>query len=104
MFGEHSCYPMIAYGKNKTLSAFKMLARSRGIDFAIANDIAKQITQYELDKKHAIENNQDDPDYNVDDDVVITDYIDSKYMPIIEDSKQYENIIVSVSPQLIGAV
>lgn len=104
VFGDHSCYPMIAYGKNKTLSAFKMLARSRGIDFTIANDIAKQINKYELDKKHAFENNQDDPDYNVDDDVVITNYIDSKYMPIIEDSKQYENIIVSVSPRLIGAV
>lgn len=89
---------MIAYGKTKTLSAFKMLAKARNIDFEISNAVSKQISVYELDRKHAIENNQDDPDYNVDDDIDIMDYVDSQYVQLINDSKQYQNIIKSVSP------
>lgn len=98
IFGQHSCYPMVAYGKTKSLSAFKMLARARNLDFEISNAVSKQISLYELDRKHALENNQDDPDYDVDDDVDIMDYVDSQYVPLINDSKQYQNIITSVSP------
>lgn len=98
IFGQHSCYPMIAYGKTKTLSAFKMLARARDLDFETSNAVSKQIASYELDRKHALENNQDDPDYNVDDDVDIMDYVDRQYVQLIRDSKQYQNIITSVSP------
>ena len=98
IFGQHSCYPMVAYGKTKSLSAFKMLARARNLDFDISNAISKQISSYELDRKHALENNQDDPDYNVDDDIDIIDYVDEQYVPLINDSKQYQNIITSVSP------
>lgn len=98
IFGEHSCYPMVAYGKTKSLSAFKMLARARELDFDTSNAVSKQISVYELDRKHALENNQDDPDYNVDDDIDIMDYVDSQYVPLINDSKQYQNIITSVSP------
>lgn len=98
IFGQHSCYPMVAYGKTKSLSAFKMLARARELDFETSNAVSKQISVYELDRKHAIENNQDDPDYDVDDDVDIMDYVDKQYVPLIKDSKQYQNIITSVSP------
>jgi DNA polymerase III alpha subunit len=98
IFGEHSCYPMIAYGKTKALSAFKMLARARNLDFDTSNAVSKQIALYELDRKHAIENNQDDPDYSVDDDIIIDDYVDQQYIQLIRDSKQYQNIITSVSP------
>ena len=98
IFGEHSCYPMVAYGKTKALSAFKMLARARNLDFDTSNAVSKQIALYELDRKHAIENNQDDPDYDVDDDILIDDYVDRQYIQLIRDSKQYQNIITSVSP------
>ena len=98
IFGEHSCYPMVAYGKTKTLSAFKMLARARDLDFDVSNAVSKQISVYELDRKHALENNQDDPDYNVDDDINIEDYVDTQYISLINDSKKYQNIITSVSP------
>ena len=104
IFGEHSCYPMVAYGKTKALSAFKLLARARDLDFETSNIVSKQIQNYELDRKHAIENNQDDPDYNVDDDVHIEDYVDQKYIPLIEDSKQYRNIVVSLSPHPCGHI
>lgn len=98
IFGVHSCYPMVAYGKTKSLSAFKMLARARNLDFETSNAVSKQISLYELDRKHALENNQDDPDYDVDDDIDIMDYVDRQYVQLIQDSKQYQNIITSVSP------
>lgn len=97
IFGEHSCYPMIAYGTNKTLSAFKMLARAKNIEPSIADEISKQISAYELEKKHAIENNEDDPEYDVDEDVLIENYIDKQYLDIIADSRNYQGIIVSSS-------
>ena len=98
IFGEHSCYPMIAYGKTKALSAFKLLARARNIDFETSNEVSKQISKYELDYKHAEENNQDDPDYDPDDEIKIEDYVEDQYLPLIEESKQYRDIVVTVSP------
>ena len=97
ILGDYGCLPMIAYGTAKTLSAFKLLAKARNIDFETANTVSKQIQNYELDVKHAIENNADDPDYNVDDDVDIGSYVEEKYFDLIEDSKQYKGIVVSWS-------
>lgn len=102
MFGEYGCLPMIAYGKNKTSSAFKMLARARNLDFELSNAISKQLQQYELDKKHAIENNSDDEDYDVDEHVLLKEYVSPEYLELVEDSKQYQGIIVSVSPHPCG--
>jgi len=98
ILGEYGCLPMIAYGTAKTLSAFKLLARARNLDFETANEVAKQIQNYELDVKHAKENNSDDTDYNVDDDVRIESYVDEKYLQLIEESKKYKGIITSISP------
>lgn len=98
MFGEYGCLPLVAYGKNKTSSAFKLLARARNLDFEIANNISKQIQVYELDKKHAIENNSDDPDYDVDDDIHLEDYIEPQYLNLVNESKQYQGIIMNISP------
>ena len=95
MLGEYGCLPMIAYGTVKTLSAFKLLARARDLDFETSNEVSKQIQNYELDLKHAIENNSDDPDYDPEDDVQIESYIDEKYLELINDSKQYKGIVTS---------
>lgn len=98
ILGEYGCLPMIAYGTAKTLSAFKLLARARDLDFETANAVAKQIQNYELDVKHARENNADDPDYDVDDDVQIESYIEERYLNLIEESKKYKGIVTSLSP------
>jgi len=98
ILGEYGCLPMIAYGTNKALSAFKMLARARSLDFELSNQISNQIRKYELDRKHAIENNQDDPDYDVDSDVMLADYVDKEYLPLIDESKQYLGIITTLVP------
>ena len=97
ILGEYGCLPMIAYGTAKTLSAFKLLAKARDIEFETANMVAKNIQNYELDVKHAIENNADDPEYNVDDDIDIESYVGDKYIDLINDSKRYKGIVVSWS-------
>lgn len=97
LLGEYGCLPMVAFGTTKTLSAFKMLTRARDIDFDTSNEVSKQIQAYELDVKHAKENN-DDPDYDVDEDIKIESYVDSKYLDLIEESKKYKGIVVSISP------
>ena len=98
ILGEYGCLPMIAFGTVKTLSSFKLLARARDLDFETSNAISKQISSYELDVKHAIDNNSDDPDYDVDDDIKIEDYVDEKYLKLINESKKYKGIITSISP------
>ena len=98
ILGEYGCRPMIAYGTAKTLSAFKLLARARNLDFETSNAVSAQIKRYELDVKHALENNQDDPDYDVDDDVHIEDYVENQYLQLIEDSRQYKGIVTSLTP------
>lgn len=104
ILGEYGCLPMVAFGTVKTLSAFKLLARARDLDFDVANSVSKQIQSYELDVKHALENNSDDPDYDVDDDVQIESYVDDQYLGLIEDSKQYKGIITSLSPHPCGHI
>ena len=98
ILGEYGCLPMIAYGTAKTLSAFKLLARARKLDFETANTVAKQIQNYEMDVKRAKENNADDPDYDVDEDVRIESYVEDKYLGLIQESKKYKGIITSLSP------
>lgn len=97
IFGEWGCLPMVAYGTAKTLSAFKLLARARNLDFETSNTVSKQIQNYEMDVKHAIENNADDPDYDVDDDVQIESYVDNQYLNLIEESKKYKGIVTSIA-------
>ena len=97
LLGEYGCLPMIAFGTTKTLSAFKMLARARDLDFDTSNAVSKQISSYELDLKHAKDGN-DDPEYNAEDDVRIESYIEEKYLPLINESKMYKGIITSISP------
>lgn len=98
IFGEYGCLPMVAYGTVKTLSAFKLLARARNLDFDTSNMISKQIKAWEMDVKHAKENNQDDPDYDAEEDVPLKNYVDTQYLSLIDESKRYCGIITSLSP------
>lgn len=104
IFGEYGCLPMVAFGTCKTLSAFKLLARARNIDFEVSNEISKQIQAYEQEVKFAKESNQDDPDYNVDDYVHIEDYVDKKYISLIDDSASYKGIVINISPHPCGHI
>ena len=89
LFGEECAYPMIAYGKYQVSSAFKMYAKAKDVPYEIANEISKQIKQYETELKYAEEEDKDE--------IHLEDYIDEKYHQILEDSEKYLGIISSWS-------
>lgn len=90
LFGEECSYPMIAYGKYKASSAFKMYAKAKDVPFEIANDISAQIKQYEKDYAKAEDDEKDD--------IQLFDYVDEKYHQVLTDSERYLGIISSWSP------
>ncbi len=90
LLGDDNSYYMVAYGKLKEKSAWKMYAKVNNIEFDTANKISKQIESFELDYKHAEE---EDKEY-----LNIYDYIEKQYHKIYDESKIYQGIIDSVSP------
>lgn len=85
VMGEGHSYPMIAFGTLKKKGAFKMFARAVEMDFALANEISKQIDAYETDLKNAEEEDKDT--------INIFDYIDTKYHDYVKQSEKYWGII-----------
>lgn len=90
ILGEHSSYQMIAFGKFKVKSAFKLYARAIYLDFQIANDITKQIEKYEKDLKYT-----DDEFKN---EINLYNYIEEKYVNLVKESEKYQNIISDKKP------
>lgn len=70
VLGEHSVYPMIAYGTMQIGEAFRNVCRSHGLEFDEFNDVAKNIDNY-----------SEDP----------------KWKPYIEEAKKYVDVVVSAS-------
>lgn len=89
VYGKGHCYPLIAYGTMKDKGAWKMYARVNNIDFDIANSVSEQIDQYELDLKHASEDEKEN--------IKIQDYISPEYYPIYEKSRGYLKLVNSLS-------
>lgn len=85
VLGEEHSYPMIAFGTFKKKSAFKLYARAKNMSATLANEITKQIEQYETDYKYA-----DDDDKK---DINIYDYIDEQYHELVKESEKYWGII-----------
>lgn len=77
---------MIAFGTCKKKSAFKLYARAQNMDFALANTISNQISDYEEAMKYASDEDADTID--------IYDYVDKQYEDYIEKSKKYWGIIM----------
>lgn len=70
VLGEHSVYPMIAYGTMQIGEAFRNVCRSHGLEFDEFNDVAKNIDNY-----------SEDP----------------KWKPYIAEAKKYVDVVVSAS-------
>lgn len=87
VFGEGHSYPMIAYGTLKAKSAFKWYAGANHIPFDIANNISKQIDEYEKDLKYADEQDRED--------INIYHYVAEEYHYLLDDSKKYRGVIES---------
>lgn len=86
LLGEYSTYPLLALGKLKLKSAFKMYARANEVAPDAANEVSKQIAKYE---KAVYHNEDEDVEINV------FDYVDEeKFGHIIEGCKEYLGITV----------
>jgi len=90
LLGEDSVYQMIAFGKFKVKSAFKLYARAKNLDFTIANNITKALDQFELDYKHS--------DDDIKSTISVYDYVDKEYHSYIKESEKYQNIISDKKP------
>lgn len=86
LMGNLSSFDLIAVGKLKLKSAFKMLARAKDINPQLANKITKQIDSYELAKKHS------------ESEVNITKFVDSEYLSLLKECDKYLGIVDSFSP------
>ncbi|MGV2887245.1 PHP domain-containing protein [Paenibacillus taichungensis] len=94
VLGEGHSYPMIAYGTFKRKSGFKLYAKSQNLDFEIANEVSKQLEEYENDLKYAEDDEQDLID--------VYDYVDEKYHHLIKESEKYTGIISDKKPHPCG--
>lgn len=86
LMGNLSSFDLIAVGKLKLKSAFKMLARAKNINPQLANKIAKQINDYELTKEYS------------ESEVDITKFVDNEYLNILKECDRYLGIVDSFSP------
>lgn len=85
IFGEHSCYPLLAVGTLGEKSGFKLYADIQGIEPSVANEISKCIDSY----NEALKQAEDDAK----DSILIEDYIDDPaYLKIFNESKPYQGI------------
>ena len=95
VMGKNHAYPMISFGTLKVASAFKMLAKAKGVPFEEANEVTRQIKLYEKDLKHA--ESQEEKDM-----INVYDYVDEKYHTYLDESKKYQGIINSKSQAPCG--
>lgn len=94
VMGDGHAYPMISYKPLQVSSAFKLYAKSQGLDFEVSNEITSQIKEYEKALKHAEDDNRDSID--------LYDFVDIKYKNYIDESKKYRGIINSKSQAPCG--
>lgn len=90
IMGEGHSYPMMAFGKFKKKSAFKMYAKSQKLDFEISNAITKQLDAYEKDYKYAEDDEKDLID--------VFDYVNEEYHQLIKDSERFGGLISDKKP------
>lgn len=82
LIGDLGTYDLIALGTLKLKAAWKMYARANGISPETANEVSKQLSSYELAKKHAEENEI----------INIEDYVDSEYKELVKGCQKYLGI------------
>ncbi len=94
VMGFNHSYPMIAFGTLKALGAWKLYSRVAQVPFDEANIVSEQLQQYELDIKHADEEDRED--------INVLDYIDPAYHRSYEESKKYLGLVNSLTPHPCG--
>ena len=89
IMGPWHSAPMVAFGTLKRLSAWKMYCRAADVPFSIANELGEALKRYELDVKHADED-EEEPD--------IMDYVPAEYRDHLKMSEKYLGLVDSISP------
>ena len=87
ILGDEYSYPMIAWGTMREKEAWKMYSRAENVPFDVANDVSSQIDEFEFAVKHKDED---------DDDPRMLDFIDEKYLEMVEKSSKYLGIYSNV--------
>lgn len=82
LIGDLGTYDLIALGTLKLKAAWKMYARANGISPETANEVSKQLSSYELAKKHAEENEV----------INIEDYVNDEYKELVKGCQKYLGI------------
>lgn len=90
VMGEWHCAPMVAYGTLKRLAAWKMYCRAANVPFDVANELSENLKSYELDYKHADDDEKDE--------INVLDYVPEKYHEYLKASEKYLGMIDSISP------
>lgn len=90
VIGKGHSAPMVAYGTLKRLSAWKMYCRASNVPFEIANRISDDLKKYELDYKHA---DEDDQEF-----INPFDYVPEEYHEQLRMSEKYLGMVDSISP------
>ena len=90
VMGEWHAAPMVAYGTLKRLAAWKMYCRAANVPFDVANELSENLKSYELDYKHADDDEKDE--------INVLDYVPEKYHEYLKASEKYLGMIDSISP------
>ena len=90
IMGDWHSAPMIAFGTLKRLSAWKMYCRAANVPFEEANEVSDMLKQYDLDVKHADEDDKDS--------INVFDYVPEKYWDQLKMSEKYLGMIDNISP------
>ena len=87
VMGEWHSARMITYGTYKRSSAWKMYAKAASIPFETANAVSEMLKKYELDLKHAEED---------DDSIDVLDYVPEEFHEMLKMSEKYMGIVTSM--------
>ena len=90
IMGDWHSAPMVAFGTLKRLSAWKMYCRAAAVPFEEANAISDMLKKYDLDVKHADEDDKDSID--------VFEYVPEEYHEQLRMSEKYLGMIDNISP------
>lgn len=90
VMGPWRSAPMVAFGTLKRASAWKMYCRASNVPFDVANEISDRLKEYELDYKHADDDEKDSID--------VHDYVPHEYHEYLDQSEKYLGMVDSISP------
>lgn len=94
LFGEHSCYPLMAIEKLKEKAAWQLYAGANDVEPNVANQISKYIDQYNDKIKYA---DEEDKEF-----ILVEDFIPNDYIKTYKESLEYQGIVINLKTHACG--